>query len=169
MRCTAAHSTVVINDTNSAEIVSGGGIAKGPGEVVSQRREVDGSILVEASHQGYKRLFGVVHRRRYYISADGLDVRGEDTMSGGSGHNFAARFHLHPLIKALAVQDGSAVLLKLPSRKGWRFRASGGRLSLEEGVYLGQGAEARKCEQIVISGRLGGGETTIKWRLSMEG
>ena len=64
---------------------------------------------------------------------------------------FTLRFHLHPDVQASLQQDGEAVLLRLRSGGGWRLRADGARLSLEESIYLG-GAEPRRSEQVVLTG-----------------
>ncbi|MCZ6497050.1 MAG: heparinase II/III family protein, partial [Alphaproteobacteria bacterium] len=64
---------------------------------------------------------------------------------------FHVRFHLHPGVSASLVQDGTAVLLRLPSGAGWRFRAEGGKIALEKSVYLGSG-EVKRSNQIVVSG-----------------
>jgi uncharacterized heparinase superfamily protein len=64
---------------------------------------------------------------------------------------FALRFHLHPGVKASLVQEGQAVLLRLPSGAGWRFRAEGANVAVEESIYVG-GGDMKRTNQIVISG-----------------
>jgi len=163
LRATAAHSTLTLADTNAVAL--GGGH---PLSVTAMRNEADGSTWIDASHDGYVRDFGLTHRRRLYIDASGEDVRGEDSLSGAgkSGLPFAVRFHLHPDVHASLVQNGSTILLKLAGGSGYRMRAAGGALKLEESIYLGSGA-MRHGEQIVISGVTAAeGETRVKWALS---
>ena len=100
------------------------------------------------------------------MSASGTDVRGEDTLEGEGDHKFTIRFHLHPSVKASMVKDGASVLLRLPDKSGWRMRCSGGVASLQESIYLGDGHEARRTEQIVISGASTRGSAQVKWALS---
>ena len=78
------------------------------------------------SHNGYAIRHGIVHRRRIYVNASGLDIRGEDTLDGKGDHKFTIRFHLHPAVKASLVQGGASVLLRLPNKTGWRMRCAGG-------------------------------------------
>ena len=66
------------------------------------------------------------------------------------------------------VRGETAVLLKLPSGAGWRFRAQGGDMSLERSVYVGDGRNVNRSHQIVVSGDLGGQGARVKWRLSWE-
>jgi uncharacterized heparinase superfamily protein len=173
-RASAAHSTLIVDDTNSAELLPDGGFGRQPSDVGVARDESDGSIWLDASHDGYALPFGLVHRRRLFLDAAGDDLRGEDTLvrSGGAArpaHGFAIRFHLHPSVQASLVQNGAAALLRLPSGAGWRLRAQGGTLSLAESIYLGHAGETRRSEQVVVSGALladtAEEAASVKWAL----
>jgi uncharacterized heparinase superfamily protein len=160
-RATAAHSTVVVADANSAEVTPEG---LGPRPVVTVRRQEDaGNIWVDADHSGYERRFGLKHRRRTYLSAAGDTFRGEDTLEGtpAEGTTFTVRFHLHPDVQASLLGDGA--LLRLGNGEGWRFRAGGATIALEESVYLGQIGELRRAEQIVLSGTVPAEGVAVKW------
>ena len=165
-RATAAHSTLVVEDKNSFEIHEDGTIGAKGVSVTAERLEADGNTWIDMSHDGYTASHGIVHRRRIYINASGSDIRGEDTLDGSGEHKFSIRFHLHPSVKASLVQDGGSVLLRLPDKSGWRMRCSGGIASLQESVYLGDGQETRRTEQIVISGASQQGSAQVKWVLT---
>ena len=165
-RSTAAHSTMVVDDRNSAEIREDGSIGARPITVTSERLEADGNTWFDLSHDGYARALDLIHRRRIYVNASGTDVRGEDTLEGTGDHKFAIRFHLHPSVKASLVKDGASVLLRLPDKSGWRMRCSGGVASLQESIYLGDGHDSRRSEQIVISGAATQGTAQVKWALT---
>jgi uncharacterized heparinase superfamily protein len=172
MRYTAAHSTAVVDDTNSSEVMPDGPLEHPPSHVAAKRFERDGALWLELSHDGWRSLFGVVHKRRLWLSPDGTDLRGEDTLAGpdgkrvkktASGRKFAVRFHLHPDVKASLAQSGASALLRLPSGQGWRLRASGGTIGLAESVYLGDGLRIRRAAQLVLTGALGPDGAKIKW------
>jgi uncharacterized heparinase superfamily protein len=172
-RSTAAHSTLVVDDTNSSEILPDRTFGRRPEQVGAKRDEDGGSHWVTAHHDGYVPVFGLTHERRVYLAANGDDIRGEDLLTRvGSippraGRGFALRFHLHPAVQASLVQNGSAVLLRLPSGAGWRLIAEGGTLSLAESIYLGTTEDVRRTEQVVVSGTLNNGTTAVrvKWAL----
>jgi uncharacterized heparinase superfamily protein len=173
-RATAAHSTLTIDDTNSSEILGPAGPLAGtlgqrPSQVTCQRDEADGSVWLELSHDGYARQFGVVHRRRLFLSATGDDLRGEDSLIGEGHGRYAIRFHLHPRVQASLVQDGSAVLLRQPSGLGWRLRASTGTFVLGDSIYLGRRGEMKRAQQIILWGLIEGRDPVIKWALRREG
>ena len=160
---------------------AGSEIGKHPTEVTRQSSQSDGAVWLTGRHNGYQRGFGLIHERRLWLAANGEELRGEDMLlpQGRTGlaqmeraqmdreredrkpaiwrwrrgrpKVFHVRFHLHPGVSASLVQDGTAVLLRLPSGAGWRFRAEGGKIALEKSVYLGSG-EVKRSNQIVVSG-----------------
>ncbi|MCB9947031.1 MAG: heparinase II/III family protein [Rhodospirillaceae bacterium] len=169
LRGTAAHSTMMLDGANAIPLAEGGGTAVEGVTVTASRFEEDGSVLVDASHDGYRPRLGLVHRRQLYVSAAGDDIRGEDMVMGlGKTPSFAIRFHLHPSVKAAVIQAGSAALLRPPTGAGWRFRCTNGTLGLEESVYVANSQGRRRSQQLVISGaRIQPGDV-IKWALTRE-
>ena len=164
-RATAAHSTLVIADTSSSELKPGG-LGRRPETVSVERQEANGAHWLEASQDGWRRPFGAVHRRRLYLAESGEDIRGEDVIEAAGPQPYVVRFHLYPSVIASLQQDGEAVLLRLPSG-GWRLRAEGAKVSLEESVYLG-GAETRRCEQVVLTSPQDGPQH-VKWAITKVG
>ncbi|HEY2131952.1 MAG TPA: heparinase II/III family protein [Acetobacteraceae bacterium] len=165
-RSTAAHSTLIIADTNSSELRPDG-LGRRPENVEVQRQEANGAHWLDASHDGWRRPFGAVHRRRLYMSESGEDIRGEDAVEASSPQPYTVRFHLHPGVDASVQQDGEAVLLRLPGGGGWRLRADGALISLEESIYLG-GVEPRRGEQVVLTGYQDGPQQ-VKWAITKVG
>jgi uncharacterized heparinase superfamily protein len=166
MRSTAAHSTLVMADVNSSELKPDG-LGRRPERVEVQRQEANGAHWLEASHDGWRKVFGAIHRRRLYMAESGEDVRGEDVVEAPTPQPFTIRFHLHPTVSASLQQDGEAVLLRLPTGGGWRLRADGGRMTLEESIYLG-GYETRRSEQVVLTSTADGPQQ-IKWAITRVG
>lgn len=58
--------------------------------------------------------------------------------------------------------------LRLKGGAGWRFIHSGGLMTLEDSVYIGDGAEPRKTKQLVIYGRMEQDYAQVKWGLKRE-
>jgi len=175
LRATAAHSTLTLSDTSSAQLLPVG-IARtllgprlmgGPEAPTSRRVETAQGWTVEAMHDAYVAQFGIRHERQITLSPQGLMVTGRDRLlpvserAGRAGHNFAVRFHIHPDVRVSPL-DGGGILLKLPGGEGWRFRAGGGVLEVEESVYLGA-AIVRRAEQLVVSGAMKDSPAEIAW------
>ena len=166
LRTTAAHSTLVIADVASSELTPTG-LGRRPGQVEAQRHEANGAHWLELSHDGWRVPFGAVHRRRLYLAESGDDLRGEDVIEADQGQPYTLRFHLHPSVTVSLQQDSGSALLRLPSGQGWRFRADGAALSIEESIYFG-GAEPRRAEQLVLTGGEDDAQQ-VKWALTKVG
>lgn len=167
LRGTAAHSTVTVADRNSSALIRDGGLER-RAKVTLERSEIEGDTLIDASHDGYRPELGVTHRRRLYVSAEGDDVRGEDSLEGPADLPFDIRFHLHPDVRVSAVQSGEQALIRLPSGVGFRLYADGAPVKVEESVYFGAGGERRRSQQIVLSGVTDGQGAPVKWAIRQE-
>jgi len=169
MRSSAAHSTLSLDAQSPGQLLPKGWKTQAVGEAVlenagptkSTRKEQEGGIWLESSHQGYLARTGLGHRRRLFMSTDGVDIRGEDSLYVPLGHSplsreerpFEIRFHFHPDVRVSLSQDQASALLVQRGQAGWRFRTDRGPLSLEDSVYLAEGAKPMRCQQLVISGR----------------
>ena len=165
-RASAAHSVLVVGDTNSVEIRDDGTLGRDPPSIARERAEHEGQQWISATHHGYRKRFGLTYSRQLFLAADGEDLRGEERLNGRPGAAFAVRFHLHPSVQASLTQDG-VVLFRLPSGMCWRLRAAGAEMSLGESVYLGSGG-ARKTQQVVLSGTVGAEGAAVRWALRRE-
>jgi uncharacterized heparinase superfamily protein len=105
-----------------------------------------------------------MHRRRFYVAESGDDIRGEDSIEAATPQAYTIRFHLHPSVTTSLQQDGETVLLRTASGSGWRLRADGPKLSLEESIYFG-GNEPRRTEQVVLTGYADGPQV-VKWAIT---
>ena len=171
LRGTAAHSTLVVDDTNSATLGADGSIAEGPKSVNVERRDRDGATWIDTDHDGYLDTLGLIHKRRLYAGAEGADVRGEDTLTHlrqrrRRGRQFAVRFHLHPHVRCAMTEDRRAVLLRLQNGAVWQMRTAGASVSIDESVYAGDGATRRRTSQIALIGPIED-TTTVKWALKL--
>ncbi|HBA86939.1 MAG TPA: heparinase [Geobacter sp.] len=121
---TAAHNTVTIDGLDQA-VQETGFIWSNPyGCRVLRREEAPHGYLVEAEHDGYRRLTDpVLHRRAVVLAArDALVVR--DSFTGAGEHHFDLHFHLHP--EAAVTRDGEC----------WHVQRGGSRIWLR---LLGEG------------------------------
>ena len=172
LRATAAHNTLCIDHRNACEIRADGHLGRKVIQPFIKREEDRKACLIEASHDGYLSLNGITHSRRLFLCEQGSDLRGEDTLECVSAPtdpiNIAVRFHIHPRVLVSLVQNETEALLRLPSGIGWRFHHTGGTLSLENSVYLGNG-EIRKTKQLVIHGQMSCEHAQVKWAFQREG
>lgn len=181
-RATAAHSTLVMSDTSSSQLVAGHDDAGeeetlliGPSNVTAGIEAADGAQTLRASHDGYDQQFGVTHTRRLTVTTAGDTVFGEDTLLAPHGlkgdartgnGDYAIRFHVHPAVTAELSADRRTAHLLLPNREGWQLTSRENPLSLAESVYLADNRGPRRTQQIVLAGLFQkGSEHKISWVL----
>lgn len=175
LRTTAAHSTLVVGDSNSTAIHADGTLGRGVAEVEQARQESPAGSRIEASHDGYARRFGFLHRRQLLLAADGRELRGDDMLLPAGRRRksatakFAIRFHLGPGVEAAPTADGMAALLRLPSGKLWQFRCRGGALVIEESLWIDPDGRPVSTQQLVVGGDATAGGETIGWALKRAG
>jgi uncharacterized heparinase superfamily protein len=169
LRTTAAHSTLVIGDSNSTAILADGSLGRGVGEVELSRHETENLSRIEASHDGYARRFGFLHRRQIALSSDGKDIRGEEMLLPADRRRkkgmtpFAIRFHLAPHVEIAPTADGMAAFLRTPGGSVWQFRSRGGRLAVEDSVWIDAQGRPVQTEQLVVIGESPPGGTNVSW------
>lgn len=181
VRTTAAHSTLVIADTNSTRIredgSNKGALGRGVEEVVVQTRHSEEGHWIEASHDGYARRFGMTVRRRLFLSPGGEDLRGEDVIEPAPrsalqrrrDRDFDVRFHLGPGVTATPTADGAGALLKLPAGRVWAMKARGGNVAIEPSLWIDPDGVVHKTLQLVISGHTEKAGASIGWSFKRAG
>jgi uncharacterized heparinase superfamily protein len=170
LRTTAAHSTLVLADTNSTNILADGSLGKGVEDVTIERTEDNDASRLEASHDGYVRAFGLVHKRSLMVGNDGKELRGADQLIAKGrkrireSASYAVRFHLAPAVEATITADGMGAILRSRGVPPWNFRCRGGNLTIEESLWIDGRGQPRNTTQLVIVGEVSalGGE--IGWQ-----
>ncbi|MBA3669053.1 MAG: heparinase II/III family protein [Sphingomonas sp.] len=170
LRTTAAFSTLVLDDTNSTNINADGTLGRGVDDVTIERSEDNDASRLEASHDGYVRSFGMIHKRSLMLGNDGKELRGLDQLTAkgrkkirDSAH-YAVRFHLAPGIEAIATADGMGAILRSKGAPPWNFRCRGGQLTIEESLWIDGHGRPRQSSQLAVVGEVSalGGE--IGWQ-----
>ena len=179
LRATAAHSTLVLDDTNSTAVLIRGRLGAGVSEVEVDRRPIPGeggrrgATRIEAAHDGYAARFGLTHRRTLMLRDDGGELLGEDLLapSGRRGKRgkiaFAIRFHLAPGVEPFVGEDGRGVGLALPDGSHWQFRSGSKddavRVALDDSLWTDGQGRAHATRQIVIHGMVSRGGGSFPW------
>jgi uncharacterized heparinase superfamily protein len=170
LRSTAAHSTLVLADTNSTSISADGSLGRGVEDVAIDRREDNDSSRLDARHDGYVKGFGMLHQRSLIVGNDGKEVRGVDQLVPkgrkrirGSA-SYAVRFHLAPGVEATLTADGMGALLRSKGAPPWNFRCRGGELSTDESMWIDGRGQARRTIQLAVTGEISAMGGEIGWQ-----
>ncbi len=174
LRTTAAHSSLSLADTNSTAILADGQLGKGVADVGVDWSEDNDCSRMEASHDGYVRGFGMVHKRSMSLGNDGKELRGADQLTPKGRRKvrdavaYAVRFHLAPGIEVTPTADGMGAILRTRGAPPWNFRCRGGSLAVEESLMIDGAGQPRETTQLVILGEVShlGGEVGWQFRRS---
>ncbi|WP_037072466.1 heparinase II/III family protein [Rhizobium sp. CF142] len=177
-RTTAAHSTVVLNDTSSSRFSPSAFLAHmmtEPVETVAAERveTEDGREGIKARHDGYLDAFGVIHERELTLNAAGSIVTGMDRFVTDDRYHSegplraVARFHIHPAIVPRQ-NDTESVLLTAPDGESWLFSSPGNEVLISEDIFFADSAGISSSDQIEIDFDLAE-KPEIRWFLSRKG
>jgi len=169
LRTTAAHSTLILADTNSTNILADGTLGKGVEDVTIERSDDNDASRLEASHDGYVRSFGMIHKRSLMLGNDGKELRGADQLQPRGRKKirdaapYAVRFHLAPGVEATITADGMGAILRSKGAPPWNFRCRGGNLGQEESIWIDGRGGAHNVIQLVIVGEVSALGGDIGW------
>ena len=167
---TAAHSTLVLDDTNSTAILPDGSLGKGVTDLTIERSEDNDCSRLEAAHDGYVKGFGLVHQRRLSLGNDGKEVRGEDRLQPKGRRKireaapYAIRFHLAPGVEATVTADGMGAILRSSGAPPWNFRCRGAMLQGEDSLFIDGRGQPVPTLQLVVVGEISGVGGEIAWQ-----
>ena len=164
-KSTAAHSTLTLNSTNAYKILKNGYLSRIPELIKVKRIERYGSNFLEIENYSYKQQYESIHKRLLYIDKNGTDIRGEENIYCPSELTFDIRFYLDETIKTSQINNGKAILLKLPNGTGWKFISSLDKINLVTSEYIGLNKQPKNSEHINLTGKTVELITIVKWSL----
>ncbi|TAN51553.1 MAG: hypothetical protein EPN26_08930 [Rhodospirillales bacterium] len=143
-RSTAAHSTIMVNGQNSAEVFATFRLGRRPAKAELFR---DGDWIV-GRHDGYRHL-GITVERRLRLTAQGLE--GEDRVIGAPNPLFSACFHMPS-----RDEEASGQFIRLSSE---------GQLAVHEGQYAPHFFEKVPARWLKLSPEPAG-SNAISWKIN---
>lgn len=181
-RATASHNTLVVAETSSSQMLRdpqlesliGGIPIRGPDRVMSELDDAKTGVQLDARHDGYADRFGLNHRRRLSLTADGERFEGIDRIEQAFSQRgvpaplpYAVHFHCHPDCVVRIDKDKPLATIETVDGDVWQFEAPGATLSLEDSIYFVDSAGPRPAVQIVLRGTTLG-NTDIAWSLARQ-
>ena len=123
------------------------------------------SNLIEIENYSYKQQYDSIHKRLLYVDKKGTDIRGEENIYCPYELVYDIRFYLDPSVKTSQINNGKAILLKLPNGTGWKFISSLDKINLVSSRYMEINKQPKNNEHILITGKTMELITIIKWSL----
>lgn len=177
-RLTQAHSTLVLGEQSSALFAPRDSVdwprfapvLAGPEQIQIERSTHDDGLLIKASHDGYRRGFGIDHQRQLTLTEAGTLI-GEDQLlihsanrAHKSGDSYTIRFHLHPSLEASLDPTLFQVNLRGPDSRRWIFSSADRAIDIEESIIFATPDGGRRSLQLVLRGHFRD-TATMRWQL----
>ncbi len=181
-RSTASHNTLVLGSKSSSKIVHhptleslvGGSPIRMPENVSFSVLGDNDALLLDGQHDGYRKRFGLLHRRRLRLDKQGSWLEGRDQIKSASQQvrlpqdiPFSIHFHLHPDVQCDPEQSPDDVAFTLTDGSVWEFLCNSATVSIEESVHFADRVGPAKSYQIVLRGTCFG-DKMIDWRLQRQ-
>ena len=167
LRYSAAHSTIILQNTNISEIKEGNPHIKFP-QLVAFRREANTQKeIFEGSHNGYLNKFNKIIKRKLTIDKDINKLEGEDSLisykNTGKRLVYHIRFHLADGMVFNFTNNKKNIILKTSLNNIWVFK-SDIELLVEDSIIVDDN-NTKPTKQIVIKGILSDKKIIRKWSL----
>jgi uncharacterized heparinase superfamily protein len=172
-RLTSAQSTLTLNDTSVTKFERSKLINKIFGNSIKDTFKVSDLDFIEntdriesiASHNGYERNFGCIHKRKISIDKSTNNLSGYDELIKTKDEkpiHYSLRFHLYPGLTAVKTMGGNSVLIQLSKNKSLIFTIKNESILVEKSIFLG-GNKILDSVCITISGDLVNKNKIIRW------
>ncbi|MDC1007019.1 heparinase II/III-family protein, partial [Candidatus Pelagibacter sp.] len=171
-KSSAVHSTLVIDDKSSCSFNK---LRDKKSKINQGLKILKKKIVFEknywkinASHDGYLKLHGIVCDREIEFYPEQLKFIGHDKIISNKGIKnlkFEIRFHLEPNVKVMKTQDGKSILIDLDG-EGWKFSSDNSIMNIDKGLYFGEKNSFIDNQNIFISGMTNEENQTIRWEIT---
>lgn len=167
LKYSAAHSTMILNNTNISEIKDNGISKNYPKQVVFENYEKDGLIILSGTHNGYLEKYKKICKRNIKIDKIKNQFNCEDTIistkSGFDKIYYDIRFHLMPSISITSTKNKKSIIMRTAKNNIWVFKCNN-EIKIEKSIIVEKNM-AKETNQIVISGFSSYLKNTIMWSL----
>ena len=174
-RLTSAQSTLTLNDTSVTRFERNKLINRAFGNSIKNTFKINNLNFVEdknqikftASHNGYEKKFGCIHKREISIEKQNGKLIGSDEIikkKDGKPLNYSLRFHLYPGLTAVKTMGGNSALIQISKNKSLIFTILDESILLEKSIFLG-GNKILDNTCVTVSGNLVNKNKTIHWEI----
>ena len=167
LRYSAAHSTIILQNTNISEIKEDNPHIRFPQSVIFNQTSDDEKIIWEGSHNGYLKKFNVIIKRKIIILKKENKILGEDLfISLNKNHDriiFHTRFHLTPNISSNFTNNKKNIILRTKSNHIWLFKSD--MELIEEDSIIVDNNSTELTKQIVLKGIINKNKIIKKWSI----
>ena len=168
LKFSAAHSTIILNNTNVFNLSQKNYIKELPKTILHEAKNNIDHIIWTSSHDGYLKRYNKIIKREIYIYKDMDKISGKDiilnTKINSKKDIYTIRFHLMPKTISAISNNKKTVFIKTKKNQSWIFKSES-RLSIENSIYINNENKIEQSKQIVINGIIKDKNITEEWTL----
>ena len=169
LKYSAAHSTIILDNTNISEIKGMGSFKKFPKLVELNQLDNDDEFVMEGLHDGYLTKYGILIKRKIEINKSQNEIRGFDTLVskkliGKNKLSYSIRFHLSPNCSCNLTNNKRNIIIKTKKNIVYLFESSS-ELFIEDSIFIVDGKKTTQNKQIVINNIMKNIKETNNWTL----
>jgi len=167
LKYSAAHSTIILENTNVSEINEVGFKRNFVKKVNFEVKDDENLKILSGTHNGYLTNYKKICKRTLFINKKRELLRGEDTIISTKSIIekivYHIRFHLMPEISTTITENKKNIIIKTKKNIMWMFR-SNKEMIIEKSIFISNDI-AHETTQIVISGVTSSLNTKVEWSL----
>jgi uncharacterized heparinase superfamily protein len=167
LKYSAAHSTIILDNTNISEIKENDFHRNFVKKVNFETKDDEKLQTLSGTHNGYIKNFKKICKRTLFVSKKEDLLRGEDTIISTKPiikkNVYHLRFHLMPDISTTMTENKKNIIIKTKKNNIWMFR-SNKEMIIEKSIFVRDDI-ANETTQIVISGVTSSLKTKVEWSL----
>ncbi len=168
LRFSAAHSTLILNNTNISELDYKRSYTRIPKNINYQHKEEENQLTLICSHDGYKENYKKIIKRKLTISKMKNTIFGQDSIIpiklSSKKILFNIRFHLMPDSQSSLTNSKKKVIIKTKNSNTWVFETEN-KLEIDESIFIDLNDKIQQSKQIVINGFVEDSIKVIKWSI----
>ena len=167
LKYSAAHSSIILDNTNVSEIKENGFNTAFIKKVNFDMKDDEDEAILSGTHNGYLTNYQKICKRVLFISKKKELIRGEDTIISTKSiiekNVYHIRFHLMPEISTTLTENKKNIIIKTKNNIIWMFK-SNKEIVIEKSIFV-KNDIANETNQIVITGVTSSLNTKVQWSL----
>ncbi len=167
LKYSAAHSTIVLDNTNVSEIKENDFNKDFIKKVNLETKDNENLMILSGTHNGYLTNYKKICKRTLFINKKKELLNGEDTIISTTSiikkNVYHIRFHLMPEISTTITENKKNIIIKTKKNNIWMFK-SNKEMVIEKSIFV-KNDIANETTQIVISGITSTLNTKVEWSL----
>ena len=167
LRYTAAHSTIILQNTNVSEIKDSNPHIQFPQSVVFRKESGNDEEILEGSHNGYLKKFNKIIKRKLIILKNKHKLIGEDTFISYKNISnrviYHIRFHLMEGMTLNFTNNKKNIILKTKLNNIWLFKSEN-ELVIEDSILVDYNI-TKPTKQIVLKGVISNNKVIKRWSI----